>query len=180
MSTELQRFKITPLTTNLGSYNALDMYTSFGPFDCHYVAKVLHDMMQIDPKKALSVTYHDPFENFQNPESAHYMFIDFYWIHENNRYQQLLRRQNYLCIHRSPSEIWLIKPFGFETNLMKHSHKSITVYFTDKPQDPDYDELFHDKPFDANEEEPSIGYRDAYIHIVPKLREDKHENHDKP
>lgn len=172
MSTPLQRIKVACLTTDQGNYNVLGMYDGFGHFDCHNVAKVLHTAMRILPKKVLSVTYppnNDPFENMSNPDSSHYIFIDFHWIDQNSNIERLLRRQKYYCIHRSPSEVWLLKLQDFETNLLRHSHTSTIMYFTNiKPEEQhdDYDCIFEEKRFDGNEEDPPMGYRDAYISVM--------------
>jgi len=166
----LRRIRIKRLPTAEGDYNFLGMYTGFGPFDCLYIAKVLHVHLCILPKKALSVMYlagNDPFDP-TNIDDTNYAFLDFYWLVDDSNHRRVLGRGNEIQIYRSPTEVWVIALQDPLQNLLHQTHSSISVYFSDsEEQHMDYWELANEMPFDGDEDDPPMGYRNANIMVTP-------------
>ena len=189
----MTRIRIKQLPTNSGQFSLLGEYMGFNGSSGEYFAQYLRDHMGIKSIKVIVLCYRsqfDPFGEFvesrENGFSC-YTFIDFEWAvttelldHSAVTFRDQLTQGLSVMIPISPTEIWKISPQNMDQNLLLNTQNSTTTYFVEKnqiiPEDPDeYEQLVHQtfetEPFTGTgtEEEPRMGYRDAYINMFVEI-----------
>ena len=160
MTSEIFRVKVIRIPTNDALWtnrdSILPIYTGYGRFTAKHISEKICSYLNVKSKKCLMV---------HNREL--YVYLDITGLRNlepiGEEYRNTLLRNETLSIAISESEIWNLCLQSKDINLLKNSSHSTITYFV--PRNSNYD-IYNEEPFTANEEDPPLGYRDAYSHFI--------------
>lgn len=168
-SNEMTRIRIQRLITNNSNINISNRWNT------QFMVQILRERLGAIPHYALEVSYRtDPFNVNESNHFTRYGFVDCTFRNIENlpvsdaEIMLALFRGEHVNIMISPNESWNLYLQNRNINLLRNSTNSITSYIINQEE---YNRrgsniIFEPNPFTANEEEPSLGYRDAYTDIV--------------
>ena len=152
--------------------------TSYGDFSAFFIGNKIRDYLCVKPTSALMVNYReDPFDPSNTELFTTYGFVDFTGIdsldNDGFEYRQALLGGEEVIISINEHINWVLSLQERTTNLLHNSSSSETAYYFPKehplnPRSNIYnsynDDRIHmfDNPFCAGDEDPRMGYRDAY------------------